>query len=170
MPYEQRICRECGATFSFMAAPSNAVRGKGQYCSRACSGTPSRMKPCATCGCEFRAFACNEKRGADKYCSRACRPRFGVANSNWRGGRITDRNGRVSIYAPWHPNPTTNGTHVYEYRLVAEGMLCRFLHDDEVVHHINSDPSDNSPCNLAVMTQAEHARIHMLERCKEQRI
>jgi hypothetical protein len=55
-----------------------------------------------------------------------------------------------------------NGRH--EHRIVAEGMLGRKLRKGEIVHHRNGKHRDNRPCNLQVMTQAEHARLHMLER------
>lgn len=38
--------------------------------------------------------------------------------------------------------------------------LKRPLRDDEVVHHINGDKTDNRVENLAVMSQSEHAQIH----------
>lgn len=39
-------------------------------------------------------------------------------------------------------------------------IIGRYLERDEVVHHLNNNPSDNRPENLAVMTQAEHCREH----------
>lgn len=84
----------------------------------------------------------------------------GRQNPNWKGGVISDGHGRVLIYAPGHPHPNWNGTHVYRYRLVVEEQLKRFLCPPEVVHHLNEQPSDDRLENLQVMTQAEHAKIH----------
>lgn len=52
----------------------------------------------------------------------------------------------------------------HEHRTVAEQMLGRPLARDEIVHHIDGNKRNNDPSNLQVMTQAEHARLHMLER------
>jgi hypothetical protein len=54
------------------------------------------------------------------------------------------------------------GRHMH--RVVAELKLGRALLPGEIVHHIDGDKWNNDPDNLAVMTQAEHARIHCIER------
>lgn len=120
---------------------------------------------CGHCGSEFAIRLAAVNAGGGKFCSRSCSAsaRTGARNSNWRGGRVVDPFGRVLIYAPGHPQPSYCGTHVYEYRLVAEATLGRFLDADEIVHHINGDPADNSPENLEVMTQSEHIKRHLPE-------
>lgn len=54
-----------------------------------------------------------------------------------------------------------NGRH--QHRIVAEQMLGRPLVKGEVVHHIDGDKHNNSPENLAVMTQSEHIKLHLRE-------
>jgi hypothetical protein len=54
------------------------------------------------------------------------------------------------------------GRHMH--RVVAEALLGRALLPGEVVHHKDGDKWNNSPDNLKVMSQAEHARIHCMER------
>jgi hypothetical protein len=91
--------------------------------------------------------------------------RFGSENPNWKGGQTRLVNKRVAVYCPGHPAATLiRGTYALRYRLVAEVMLGRPLRADEVVHHINSDPTDDRPENLTVLTQANHAREHLAER------
>lgn len=52
----------------------------------------------------------------------------------------------------------------HEHRTVAEQKLGRSLQPGEIVHHRDEDKRNNRPDNLEVMTQAEHARLHLLER------
>ena len=52
----------------------------------------------------------------------------------------------------------------HKHRIVAEEMLGRPLLPEEVVHHIDHDKTNNDPSNLQIMTRADHARLHMLER------
>lgn len=47
------------------------------------------------------------------------------------------------------------------HRLVAEAWVPGY-HHLLVVHHVNHDPADNRPGNLACMTAAEHERVHGL--------
>lgn len=47
-----------------------------------------------------------------------------------------------------------------EHRCVMEKYLKRKLKDNEVVHHINGDKSDNRIENLQVMTLSEHSSLH----------
>lgn len=93
----------------------------------------------------------------------------GPNNPKWKGGIITDGRGRFLIYSPNHPNPSMFGTHVYRYRLVVEKYIGRFLKKEEIVHHKNGNYSDDRIKNLQVMTQSEHARLHMLDRHARQR-
>lgn len=57
-----------------------------------------------------------------------------------------------------------NGRH--QHRVVMERKLGRKLRKGEIVHHIDHNKKNNHPSNLAVMTQAEHARSHMEQRIK----
>lgn len=58
-----------------------------------------------------------------------------------------------------------SGELYYEHRAVAEWKLGRPLKPDEVVHHINGDPTDNHPDNLEVLpSQSVHMRKHHYER------
>jgi hypothetical protein len=92
----------------------------------------------------------------------------GAHNTNWKGGIVTRHDGRVLVYCPGHPEAKhRGGIYAFRYRIVASEMLGRPLRADEVVHHINGDPTDDRPDNLAVTTQPGHARGHMGERQRD---
>lgn len=52
---------------------------------------------------------------------------------------------------------------IYKHIVIAEGFLGRKLSGDEVVHHIDENPSNNEPSNLAVMTKDKHIALHKKE-------
>lgn len=88
--------------------------------------------------------------------------KHGSNNPNWKGGRLLRPIGYIVVYAPNHPHPSENGTHVLEHRLVMEKHLGRYLDPSEFVHHKNHNKQDNRIENLEILTQAEHARQHRL--------
>ena len=49
------------------------------------------------------------------------------------------------------------------HRVIAERIIGRPLSENEVVHHVDGDPSNNAPSNLKVMTHREHCSHHALE-------
>ena len=106
-------------------------------------------KTCPHCGVMFM--------GTHKAvnCSRSCSAssRVGEKNSHWKGG-ITTRgsDGRVFV--------KHQGRYVLRYRLIAAQMLGRPLREDEIVHHIDGNSSNDVPSNLSVMRQSEHALEH----------
>jgi hypothetical protein len=48
------------------------------------------------------------------------------------------------------------GKYQYEHDLIMEKKLGRKLRPNEIVHHIDGDPNNNSVSNLKVMTRGEH--------------
>jgi len=64
------------------------------------------------------------------------------------------------IYAPEHPFTNTRG-YICEHIIVAEKMIGRALKEEEVVHHIDKNRSNNNPENLMVFaTNADHTCFH----------
>ena len=86
-------------------------------------------------------------------------PRSGAGHTNWKGGRIVDKDGYVLQWTPGHPNARKHTHYVFEHRLVMEEKLGRYLGPGEVVHHRNRDRQDNDPKNLSLFaSNAAHLR------------
>lgn len=80
-------------------------------------------------------------------------PRKGSGHWCWNGGRIQDKDGYILIYLPGHPMARSRGNsnepvYVLEHRFVMSEHLGRILEDNEVVHHVNGDKTDNRIENL----------------------
>ena len=82
----------------------------------------------------------------------------GDKNPNWKGGRYTRNDGYRFIKKPYHPRAI--GKYVLEHILIAEEILGRPLREEEIIHHINGDKSDNKKENLFVCkNQSEHMKL-----------
>lgn len=76
--------------------------------------------------------------------------------------------GYIAVYYPGHPC-ATNAGYIMEHRYLMEQSIGRLLKPDEVVHHINHNRADNRLENLQLLTNKEHAALHMRERHANQR-
>lgn len=141
------------------------------YCSSICqkkakakrSGARRHHKKYFTVEC---ALCHKIKQNVDrnqKYCSRECaslskKKYLSIPDCLENASRKLDKNiGYVRVYCPSHPKANTWG-YVYEHRLVAEGMIGRYLAKNEHVHHINGKRWDNRPENLEVLNASDHAK------------
>lgn len=62
-------------------------------------------------------------------------------------------------YDPASPMAHKDGC-VRKHRLAAAKKLGRPLRRDEYVHHLDGDPDNNEPGNLAVMSNSKHVALH----------
>lgn len=77
-------------------------------------------------------------------------------NSHWKGGKTVDKSGYILVKVPNHPYANNHG-YVREHRLVVEKSIGRYLEPDEIVHHIDDNPRNNSLENLRLYSSnAEH--------------
>lgn len=87
--------------------------------------------------------------------------RTGEDSPAFAGGRKVRSDGYIMILAPDdHPVHSNPYPYVLEHRLVMEQHLGRYLEAEEVVHHIDGDPSNNAIENLQLFTnQSKHISI-----------
>lgn len=76
----------------------------------------------------------------------------GKKNPNWKGGR---RILRKHLYVR-----INNGYYLYEHRRILQKFLGRKLKSNEIVHHIDNNPLNNSIKNLKIMSRSEHSKLH----------
>lgn len=74
-------------------------------------------------------------------------------------GYIVTHNGYVMVKVPNHPFADSKG-YVRKHRLVMENHLERILDQDEIIHHINGDKTDNRIENLKIVSLPEHTKNH----------
>ena len=127
------------------------------------------MKICK-CGVEFKP-----NKITSKYCSNKCKYTYrtrpsglvyclSVVNRAWfKKGIVPHNKGKGE---GWFDSNTgyrrvrIGGKQKREHRAIIEKYLGRKLNNDEVVHHINHDKTDNRIENLEVMQRSLHISLH----------
>ena len=116
-------------------------------------------KRCRVCGKPFNRkrfpsgkLETTRRYKSHRFCSYACSRTWlaGPHHYRWGGGLAHYKRGYVVV------SKTRRGVH----RIIMERFIGRPLHQHEIVHHVDGDPSNNAPSNLRAMSQSEHARIH----------
>lgn len=156
---EFSTCQQCGK--SIYSTPGGNSRPRKRFCSRSCATTARNL---SSANPSYKRDITGDKNpmfGVKKTGEQ--NPMFGMTGEKcprWKGGIKSRKDGYIMEYQKDHPSRNGRPGYVLQHRLVMERHLGRFLSDDEVVHHVNENPSDNRIDNLQVMTQSEHAALH----------
>lgn len=135
------------------------------------------MVTCA-CGKQFIGKTYNIKKGKDKLCSVACRYKYHTRPTGIKYNiKVINKSWIKSGNTPWNKgyskpsydkntgyyNIIIDGTRVRYHRYVVEHYIGRKLLDEEVVHHIDNDTTNNNIDNLQLFdSKSEHLRYHWL--------
>lgn len=137
------LCPECG--FVFVSKRSTSV-----FCSRSCNRRYHGKRKDMTC---MWAKANTPEANAKKVHRGEDHPRFVPVGTRRVWEYADGRNSRATV-------KTENGWEL-EHRVVTQAP------SGLVVHHKDGDPMNNAPDNLEVITQSEHAALHMPERVRD---
>ena len=136
-------------------------------------------RTCEYCSVSFFKWASELKLRPGRFCSRRCdlaqrsiewtqhnpnldrdltgenNPMFGSRPWNYREDGSPRADGYMRV--------TVDGKRMLKHRHIMEMKLGRPLSEDEIVHHLDNDNTNNDPDNLTVMSQANHLRLHIKE-------
>lgn len=100
------------------------------------------LYPCICCNCKkpFEGFL---KKSL--FCSIECKNTFNT--------KIHDDNSYIYSVKDYKDN-------IWEHRNIAERTIGRKLNTDEVVHHLDCNPSNNTLTNLVVLSRGNHGKLH----------
>lgn len=156
-------CKGCQKEF---AAKTKNQRFCSAKCKWAYNNAVRSLKPnvfytCDVCGKEVAKYNSPSSfpKNAFRFCSRQCKGKAlsGERHPLWNGG-IQSVHGYLYAHMPDHPSADYKGR-VRVHRLTMEQHIGRYLTDEEVVHHINEDVSDNRIENLMLFANhAEHKK------------
>ncbi len=152
------------------------------YNKKVCQGLAAHYKAiCDLCGVEYFARkhkAKGIKGGSGRlFCSKSCSSKATVREQNldhlktycFKKGHVAHNFKGGYCMPDGRKIVTINGKKVLEYRKLVEQFLGRPLRNDEVVHHINGDVTDNRIENLRLMSQSSHVKLHWEEGSYENR-
>ena len=118
-----------------------------------------------------RDCGCGGKKGIAKMKGEGFIGGHGPENNNWKGGRSIRADGYVLVQIPpIHPfacmgrRKSGGWVQVFEHRLNMAIHLERPLKSEEIVHHIDHNPSNNDIKNLLLLpSAAEHSKLEYRE-------
>lgn len=85
----------------------------------------------------------------------------GKNSGNFKNYRIINSEGYVMLKKDNYPGSQKSG-YIPEHKYKMEQKIGRILKENELVHHINGDKTDNRLENLQLLTRSEHITEHHL--------
>lgn len=116
------------------------------------------MKKCKLKGCKNKATTKPYEKGL--YCSSRCALAAVRTPAHQKAAAKASAKVNIAKYRGTGTKTYVKENGRHQHRVVMERELGRKLRKGEIVHHIDHNKKNNSPSNLMVMTQAEHARLH----------
>ena len=153
MSNEEKLCRICKSEKVMSKRLICLTCRRNQQAESAKLLLEKRKKNCPICGDIFTQW-----RKSQINCA-SCNKK--IPKEYKRKIRVI--NGYRVVYNPTHPNCMKNDSYrgwVYEHIEVASRYLGRALRDNEEVHHMNGNPSDNRNINLLVLEDWQHCKLH----------
>jgi len=150
------VCQSCNRVFNKRKRGDRAVK----YCSTKCAGAAKKGKTSWNKGIPCREETKHKLRVANNNKRNSIKTEFkkGDKPHCFCGEFVSNK--YIYAYTPHHPNCSERG-YVLKHRLVAERELNRFLTKEEVIHHIDEDPTNNDPTNLYLFcNNVDHLRHH----------
>lgn len=83
----------------------------------------------------------------------------GIKADTFHKGYTRKESGYLLVRNPNHPRANNHG-YVPQHTLIYEQYLGRYLNNDELIHHINGNKSDNRIENLVLMNAFDHKSKH----------
>lgn len=128
------------------------------------------LKPCDSCGKERLVPVKDWEQGKRRLCHkcymrlvhnpRINKEHFLSGNPNWHGGAKKQSNGYILIKLhknhPYFCMASKRDHYVLLHRLVMAETLNRPLLENEIVHHIDGNTTNNDISNLMVSNKEEH--------------
>jgi len=93
----------------------------------------------------------------------------GRQNPRWLGGeRLDNRDGYVEVFSPDHPRANAEG-YVRRSIPIWERYHGKPFPEDRVPHHMDGDPTNDSPGNVISLLPSEHSMLHIQTRARDKR-